>query len=125
MWAEFEWENKVAVNTAITEPLAFLDHIIASTNMVRCAAEEELHCAGPAAAGSVCMCCSRCTGPHLRHHLTLFTSSHPLPAHCAAVPDAALRAGGRLRLPGGQPVCTQVGWGRGTGPAICHSRDSG
>lgn len=34
MWAEFEWENKVAVNTAITEPLAFLDHIIASTNMV-------------------------------------------------------------------------------------------
>lgn len=35
MWAEFEWENKVAVNTAITEPLAFLDHIIASTNMVR------------------------------------------------------------------------------------------
>ncbi|KAL4450070.1 hypothetical protein ABPG77_010739 [Micractinium sp. CCAP 211/92] len=35
MWAEFEWENKVAVNTAITEPLAFLDHIIASTNM-RC-----------------------------------------------------------------------------------------
>ncbi|KAL4452385.1 hypothetical protein ABPG75_008047 [Micractinium tetrahymenae] len=35
MWAEFEWENKVAVNTAINEPLAFLDHIIASTNM-RC-----------------------------------------------------------------------------------------
>lgn len=34
MWAEFEWENKVAVNTAITEPLAFLDHIIVSTNMV-------------------------------------------------------------------------------------------
>ena len=35
MWAEFEWENKVAVNTSITEPMAFLDHIIASTNMVR------------------------------------------------------------------------------------------
>ena len=34
MWAEFEWENKVAVNTSITEPAAFLDHIIASTNMV-------------------------------------------------------------------------------------------
>ena len=35
MWAEFEWENKVAVNTSIAEPLAFLDHILASTNM-RC-----------------------------------------------------------------------------------------
>lgn len=35
MWAEFEWENKVAVNTAITDPHAFLDHIVACTNM-RC-----------------------------------------------------------------------------------------
>lgn len=35
MWAEFEWENKVAVNTTITDPHAFLDHIIACTNM-RC-----------------------------------------------------------------------------------------
>lgn len=35
MWAEFEWENKVAVNTSITEVQAFLDHIVASTNM-RC-----------------------------------------------------------------------------------------
>ncbi|KAG1663232.1 hypothetical protein FOA52_004433 [Chlamydomonas sp. UWO 241] len=33
MWAEFEWENKVAVNTAITEVDAFLAHIIATTNM--------------------------------------------------------------------------------------------
>merc|ERR1712070_1317107 len=33
MWAEFEWENKVAVNTSITELKAFLDHILASTNM--------------------------------------------------------------------------------------------
>jgi coatomer subunit beta len=33
MWAEFEWENKVAVNTAIAEPTDFLQHIIASTNM--------------------------------------------------------------------------------------------
>ena len=33
MWAEFEWENKVAVNTAITDVRAFLDHIVASTNM--------------------------------------------------------------------------------------------
>jgi coatomer subunit beta len=35
MWAEFEWENKVAVNTSITDVQAFLDHIVASTNM-RC-----------------------------------------------------------------------------------------
>lgn len=35
MWAEFEWENKVAVNTSFEEPADFLDHIIASTNM-RC-----------------------------------------------------------------------------------------
>lgn len=35
MWAEFEWENKVAVNTTITDVRAFLDHVVASTNM-RC-----------------------------------------------------------------------------------------
>ncbi|KAL8517801.1 hypothetical protein ACS0TY_009209 [Phlomoides rotata] len=35
MWAEFEWENKVAVNTSITNEKEFLDHIIKSTNM-RC-----------------------------------------------------------------------------------------
>lgn len=35
MWAEFEWENKVAVNTSIPDPHAFLDHIVACTNM-RC-----------------------------------------------------------------------------------------
>ncbi|KAK9833410.1 hypothetical protein WJX81_002667 [Elliptochloris bilobata] len=35
MWAEFEWENKVAVNTVITDVNAFLDHIVAATNM-RC-----------------------------------------------------------------------------------------
>merc|ERR1712129_447513 len=33
MWAEFEWENKVAVNTTITDVQSFLDHIVASTNM--------------------------------------------------------------------------------------------
>ncbi|DBB17526.1 hypothetical protein WJX82_003794 [Trebouxia sp. C0006] len=36
MWAEFEWENKVAINTTITDVSEFLDHIVASTNM-RCA----------------------------------------------------------------------------------------
>ncbi|EFN54954.1 hypothetical protein CHLNCDRAFT_56190 [Chlorella variabilis] len=35
MWAEFEWENKVAINTSIDQPTDFLQHIIASTNM-RC-----------------------------------------------------------------------------------------
>lgn len=35
MWAEFEWENKVAVNTGIDSTTAFLAHIVASTNM-RC-----------------------------------------------------------------------------------------
>ncbi|GAB4849957.1 hypothetical protein Ancab_029257 [Ancistrocladus abbreviatus] len=33
MWAEFEWENKVAVNTVIQYEKEFLDHIIKSTNM--------------------------------------------------------------------------------------------
>ncbi|XP_075483512.1 coatomer subunit beta-1-like [Primulina tabacum] len=33
MWAEFEWENKVAVNTSIEDEKEFLDHIINSTNM--------------------------------------------------------------------------------------------
>ena len=35
MWAEFEWENKVAVNTDIPEVSDFLEHIIKTTNM-RC-----------------------------------------------------------------------------------------
>ncbi|EEF46792.1 Coatomer subunit beta, putative [Ricinus communis] len=33
MWAEFEWENKVAVNTIIQDEKEFLDHVIKSTNM--------------------------------------------------------------------------------------------
>jgi coatomer subunit beta len=33
MWAEFEWENKVAINTTITELPTFLDHIVDKTNM--------------------------------------------------------------------------------------------
>jgi coatomer subunit beta len=33
MWAEFEWENKVAISTAIAELSEFLKHIIAMTNM--------------------------------------------------------------------------------------------
>ena len=33
MWAEFEWENKVAISTSITDLLTFLNHIVSSTNM--------------------------------------------------------------------------------------------
>lgn len=33
MWAEFEWENKVAVNTNITDLREFVNHITSNTNM--------------------------------------------------------------------------------------------
>jgi len=33
MWAEFEWENKVAVNTDITDLNEYLEHVLAITNM--------------------------------------------------------------------------------------------
>lgn len=33
MWAEFEWENKVAISTSIMDLVGFLDHIVTSTNM--------------------------------------------------------------------------------------------
>lgn len=33
MWTEFEWENKVNVNTSITELRPYLEHIMKSTNM--------------------------------------------------------------------------------------------
>lgn len=33
MWAEFEWENKVAVSTNITDLKEFLHHIVSNTNM--------------------------------------------------------------------------------------------
>ncbi|XP_056845572.1 coatomer subunit beta-1 [Raphanus sativus] len=42
MWAEFEWENKVAVNTKIENEREFLDHIIKSTNMKCLTAPSEL-----------------------------------------------------------------------------------
>ena len=35
MWAEFEWENKVAINTDIIDVAAFLEHVLKTTNM-RC-----------------------------------------------------------------------------------------
>ena len=33
MWAEFEWENKVALNTSITDPVKYLRHVVSCTNM--------------------------------------------------------------------------------------------
>lgn len=33
MWTEFEWENKVAVNTPMTDLRTYLDHLLKSTNM--------------------------------------------------------------------------------------------
>lgn len=33
MWAEFEWENKVSVNTQITDLSDYLKHLVRSTNM--------------------------------------------------------------------------------------------
>ncbi|KZT30989.1 coatomer protein [Neolentinus lepideus HHB14362 ss-1] len=33
MWTEFEWENRVNVNTSISDPREYLKHIMKSTNM--------------------------------------------------------------------------------------------
>lgn len=48
MWAEFEWENKVAINTNITDLTEYLRHIVASTNMT---------CLTPMEDHSVSSCC--------------------------------------------------------------------
>ena len=41
MWAEFEWENKVAVNTNITDLRHYLQHLIGCTNM-KCLTPEKV-----------------------------------------------------------------------------------
>jgi len=33
MWSEFEWENKININTTITDVAVFLEHIMRNTNM--------------------------------------------------------------------------------------------
>ena len=43
MWAEFEWENKVAVSTNIEDLKDFLQHIISSTNMTCLTPLEEMN----------------------------------------------------------------------------------
>lgn len=40
MWAEFEWENKVSVNTNLTDLYEYLQHLVKSTNM-RCLTPEK------------------------------------------------------------------------------------
>ena len=47
MWAEFEWENKVAVNTNISDLHEYLDHIIRCTNM-KCLTPEKVGWLAPA-----------------------------------------------------------------------------
>ena len=41
MWAEFEWENKVSVNTNIKDLHDYLQHLIKSTNM-KCLTPEKV-----------------------------------------------------------------------------------
>lgn len=41
MWAEFEWENKVSVNTNLTDLHDYLQHLIKSTNM-KCLTPEKV-----------------------------------------------------------------------------------
>lgn len=41
MWAEFEWENKVAVNTNVSDLHEFLQHVIKCTNM-KCLTPEKV-----------------------------------------------------------------------------------
>lgn len=43
MWAEFEWENKVAINTNIDDLHEFLGHIVKSTNMTCLTPMEEMN----------------------------------------------------------------------------------
>jgi len=43
MWAEFEWENKVSVNTNLTDLHEYLKHLLSSTNM-KCLTPEKALC---------------------------------------------------------------------------------
>ncbi|XP_066265354.1 coatomer subunit beta-like [Branchiostoma lanceolatum] len=42
MWAEFEWENKVTVNTSITDLGTYMGHLLKSTNMKSLTPEKAL-----------------------------------------------------------------------------------
>ena len=41
MWAEFEWENKVTVNTNIADLRDFLEHVMSMTNL-KCLTPEKV-----------------------------------------------------------------------------------
>lgn len=43
MWLEFEWENKVSINTNITDLMDYLQHLIKQTNMKCLTPEKALH----------------------------------------------------------------------------------
>lgn len=43
MWAEFEWENKVSVNTNISDLQEYLQHLVGSTNMKCLTPEKALY----------------------------------------------------------------------------------
>jgi coatomer subunit beta len=43
MWAEFEWENKVAISTNIEDLHEFLNHVVKSTNMTCLTPMEEMN----------------------------------------------------------------------------------
>lgn len=69
MWAEFEWENKVAVNTTFTDCNSFLQHIVATTNM-QCLTPptaldgERLPCWCTFSSHAVCARIHCCVAPH-------------------------------------------------------------
>lgn len=52
MWAEFEWENKVAINTHITDLKEFLNHIVTNTNMTCLTSPGDMDSSSSNAAGS-------------------------------------------------------------------------
>lgn len=41
MWAEFEWENKLSVNTNVTDLREYLSHLLSATNM-KCLTPEKV-----------------------------------------------------------------------------------
>lgn len=57
MWAEFEWENKVTVNTNITDLSEYLVHVMSCTNM-KCLTPEKVSsqsgCRGNNAWNGIC-----------------------------------------------------------------------
>ena len=94
MWAEFEWENKVAIATAISELGTFLEHIISETNM-RCLTPQSAlggtssFLAANLYAKSIfwrrCSCQCICRKKRRCRWKTEWLHSHPFknPGHCA------------------------------------------